>query len=673
MTALFPSALAVFAVAAVSAIVVPRRARTMVTGMLSAVAGGLAAVAGVAAMTGNGFSAWLPDVFPLFGIRLELDALGGLFVAVTGAVAVCASVFGIGYGRHGLDGSAVQALLPLFCASMLVVPAAASVATLLVAWELMAVTSLLLVLAEHSKRAEVRAAGWWYAWMTHAGLIAVMVGLLVLASAAGSGDFVRLRDAEVAPGTASVVFCLTAIGFASKAGIVPLHVWLPRAHPEAPSHVSALMSAAMVNLGVYGVLRVGFDLLGGGVSWWWLAVGGAGAVSALYGILQAAVSRDLKRLLGFSTTENMGLVLMGVGAAGFLSTTGSNVLAGVAMVAALLHVVNHAGFKTLLFSAAGSVVHATGTRDLDALGGLRSRMPVTTACFAVGALCAAALPPGNAFVSEWLLLQSFIQSFSEGGVASAVAMPLAVGVLALSAGLAVATFVKAFGTGFLAKPRSNAASWAREATPSMRTGMLLAAGLCVLLAVGPELVLPQLSAVAAAAMPGSQADIESSQWKVEAASSSISPLVILLALAIAMAVTAALLSARRSRRARRTARLWDCGGGPMTSRMEYNATSFAEPLQRVFNDVLAPESDVNVTPVNEIPPSAPRASAYLIDSVTVTHAVPDRIEARWYLPVVNALRRFGRAAGWLGNGSIHRYLAYGFLAFIAALIFAVVY
>jgi formate hydrogenlyase subunit 3/multisubunit Na+/H+ antiporter MnhD subunit len=468
---LFVVALSGCAVAAVAALVAPVGARLWSAGLITAVAGAVGAAAGAAAAAGQSWSVWLPELLPLAGVRLALDPLGGVFVAVTGVVAVCAAVYGIGYCGHGLDGRVFQSVLPLFVAALLLVPAAASVSTFLLAWELMAVSSLVLVLAEHRRRAEVGQAGLWYAVMTHLGFVTILAGLVAFAAEAGGESFEQLRATEPPPAVKTVVFLATFAGFASKAGIVPLHVWLPRAHPEAPSHVSALMSAAMVNMGAYGVVRVGLDLLHGGPAWWWLLVLVAGAASALFGILQAAVASDLKRLLGYSTTENMGLVLVGVGAAGFFAASANPVLAALALAAALLHVANHAAFKTALFLSAGSVLHATGVRDLDALGGLRTRLPWTTVVFAVGALCASALPPGNAFVSEWLLLQSLIHALPGSGVAGAVTMPLAVGVIALSAGLAVATFVKAFGVGFLARPRSAQAERAGESPPVMLGGV----------------------------------------------------------------------------------------------------------------------------------------------------------------------------------------------------------
>jgi NADH:ubiquinone oxidoreductase subunit 5 (subunit L)/multisubunit Na+/H+ antiporter MnhA subunit len=403
------------------------------------------------------------------------------------------------------------------------------------------------------------------------------------------------------------------------------------------------------------VVRVGFDLLGGGTRWWWLLVLAVGAVSALYGILQATVAADLKRLLAYSTVENMGLVFLGMGAAGIFHIAGAPTLARLALVAALLHVLNHAGFKALLFTAAGSVLRATGSRDLDALGGLRARMPATTVLFAIGALGASALPPGNGFVSEWLLLQSLVHALPAGGVVTAVAMPLAVAVVALTAGLAVATFVKALGVGFFARPRSDPAAAATESPPVMLAAMGLLAAACVGLALAPTVLGPALSRAVGTAVHA-RADVVRGGVGLRLAgiASTMSPLLIAATLLVAVAGTAGfvrLVTVRVTRR--RAVPLWDCGAGPPTPRMQYTATSFAEPLQRVFDDVLAPETDVDVTPHEE--------SAYLVSRVAYQQQVPDRVEHALYRPVLAAARRLGRLGPVLANGSVHRYLAYGFV------------
>ncbi|MBW0118024.1 proton-conducting transporter transmembrane domain-containing protein [Pseudonocardia abyssalis] len=642
-----------------AAVVVPRGPRPVCAGAGTVAVGLLGALAGVAAVLGTPWSAELPDLLPLTGVVLAVDPLGGVFLAVGGAVVAVSAVYGIGYTRHALDGRAVQAAFPLFALSLLLVPAAGGVGTFLLCWELMALASLLLVLAEHRQRPAVASAARWYAVTTHLGFVAILAGLLLLAA---PGDSFAAIRAAPAPASGGLVFVLCLVGFGSKAGIVPLHAWLPRAHPEAPSHVSALMSAAMVALGVYGIVRVGFDLLGGGSTWWWVLVLVLGAVSGVYGILQAVVVTDLKALLGFSTTENMGLVLVGVGAAGLFASTGRAGLAALALTAALLHVVGHAAYKTLLFLAAGSVLHATGTRDLDTLGGLRPTMPATTLAFGLGALAASALPPGTAFVSEWVLLQALIRGLDSSG--ASVVLPLAVGAVALTAGLAVATFVKAFGVGFLARPRSDAAAAARESPPTMVAAMALAGVACVGLAVAPTLVLPGLGRVAGA-LVGAPAPVTGTvAVELVGVDGAVSPALLLVALLGAVAVVVAVPRLLAARRARRGARLWDCGGGRPTARMEYTATSFAEPMQRVFENVLRPEQDVDVTHHRE--------SRYLVEAVEYRLRVPDRIERRLYAPVLTAVAAWGVAGRRLANGSVHRYLGYGFWTVCALLVALVV-
>ena len=656
-------AVAVGVLSGLAAVVVPVRGRSAVVGIGTALTGLAGLVAGVAALGGQTFTLVLPGVLPLAGVRFALDPLGGLFVAVTAGVAVAAGIYGVSYGRHGLAARPVQAVFPLFVVAMLLVPAADSVGTFLLCWELMALASLLLVLAEHRRRPQVASAARWYAVMTHLGLVAILIGLLVLTAHASGDSFAALRQGapHMPSGIRDVVFVLTLAGFASKAGIVPLHAWLPRAHPEAPSHVSALMSAAMVNLGVYGVLRVGFDLLGGGPRWWWLLVLVLGALSAVYGILQAVITTDLKRLLGYSTTENLGLVFVGMGAAGLFVSSGQHVLAAVALAAALLHVVGHAAFKTLLFLAAGSVLHATGTRDLDALGGLRAGMPVTTGLFGLGALAASALPPGTAFVSEWLLLQALIHGLPASGAATAIVMPVTVAAVALTAGLAVATFVKAFGVGFLAKPRSAAAEQAHESPVSMLAGMGLAGCACLAVALVPTVALPSIGHAAQVALGDGVPGITGAvTLRLTGIVGSLSPVLLAGSLLAGALVVAGLLRAVAARRARRAARLWDCGAGPLSARMEYTATSFAEPLQRVFDNVVQPETDVDVTHHEE--------SRYLVAAVAYRHRVPDRIERRLYRPILTAAAAWGQAGRRLASGSVHRYLGYGFYTLLGLLI-----
>lgn len=654
--------------AMLAAVAAPRRLRVALAGGLSALSAGAGLVAAIAVLTGSGtFVAALPDLLPLAGVRLELDALGAVFVVAVAIVAIPASLYGIGYSTHGLSGRAVQAAFPLFVWSLLMVPVAGSASTFLVLWELMALSSLLLVMAEHRHNPAVAGAAHWYAAMTQLGLVAILLALMVLADQAGGESFAAIRAGAsgVGPVAASVVFVLALVGFGSKAGVVPLHVWLPRAHPEAPSHVSALMSGAMVKLGVYGILRVGWDLLGGGPRWWGVTVLAVGAVSALFGVLHALVATDLKRLLAYSTTENVGLILVGVGAAGLFASSGNRPLASVALAAALLHVVNHAAFKGLLFLGAGSVLHATGTRDLDRLGGLVRRMPVTGATFAIGALAIAALPPLNGFVSEWLLLQALVHSLPSSTAAVAVTMPVAVAVVALTGGLAAATFVKAFGTGFLALPRSPEADAARESPRTMQVGLVVLAGVCITLGLAPTALGRPLARAVAVLGPladGRPLRVDDLHLELSGIQASLSPLLLAVGLLAAMIATLGVVRAVRSAPTRRGADTWSCGRSVQTARMEYTATSFAEPLQRVFDDILRPDLDVGVDHRAE--------SRYYVEAVRYRQGIRDAVEHRLYDPVLRAAGWWGRAARGLQNGSIHRYLAYAMVTLIVVLMVA---
>jgi formate hydrogenlyase subunit 3/multisubunit Na+/H+ antiporter MnhD subunit len=501
--------------------------------------------------------------------------------------------------------------------------------------------------------------------MTQLGFVAILLAFAIAAAGAGGESFavIRAGAAEFSATRAAFVFVLVVIGFGSKAGIVPLHVWLPRAHPEAPSHVSALMSGAMVSLGVYGIVRVGVDLLGGGPRWWGVLVLTLGIVSALFGILHALVATDVKVLLAYSTTENMGLVLVGVGAALLLGAEHEPVLAGLALAAALLFAFNHALFKALLFLSAGSVVRATGTRDLDRLGGLSRRMPATTALFTVGALAIVALPPLNGFVSEWALLQVLVRAGGREPAVLGLAMPVAVAAVALAAGLAAATFVKLIGTGLLAMPRSSAAVDAVESPSPMVAGMALLGMGCLALGLFPSLVASALDrAVRAAGGAGDPFGDGVVRLRLAGGGAVISPVLFagaLLVGAVAVVGAARVLSASR---ARRRAENWGCGRVLQTARMEYTASSFAEPLQRVFDDVLHPEHDVDVTHADE--------SRWYVEAVRYRTVVVDAVDTRVYRPLVRFARAAGERARVLQNGSVHRYLAYGLVALLVVLVVA---
>ncbi|OBF94728.1 hypothetical protein A5773_15395 [Mycobacterium sp. 852014-52450_SCH5900713] len=631
-------------------------------GVLTSLLGGAGIWAGGLGMFGPVRAVRIGWLLPLAGVELRLDPLGGFFMAITGAVALVVGLYTIGYARRERLGPVTLAVLPAFVTAMLLVPAAGSVTTFLLVWELMAVASLVLVLTDHT-RPMVRSAGLVYAVMTQLGFVAILVGLLMLSAAGGADRFADLH--RIPQGACTAVFLLTLAGFGSKAGLVPLHAWLPRAHPEAPSPVSALMSAAMVNLGVYGICRVDLQLLGPGPRWWGLTLMVVGGVSALYGVVQASVATDLKRLLAYSTTENLGLITLALGAATLFAAAGANGPATIAAAAAMLHLVAHAAFKSLGFLAAGSVLAATGLRDLDRLGGLARRMPVTTSLFGVAALGASGLPLGAGFVSEWLLVQSLIHTAREHSAVLALTTPLAVGAVALTTGLGVAAMVKAFGIGFLARPRSEQAAQAREAPRTMLAGMAIAAATCLVLAVTPAVVAPALRQ-AVAALPGTRAmefTTLGAMVRLPGVPGSIAPGAIAVGVVVATLTAAALARWRRSRRpAPATLPLWACGADDLTARMQYTATSFAEPLQRIFDDVLRPDTDIEVTHSVE--------SRYLADKITYRTRIADAIEERCYAPVIRAVWAAAGLVRRAHTGSVHLYLAYGALGVLIVLVVA---
>ena len=636
--------------------------RTVTAGVSTSVLGAIGVGIGLVGIVGPPRSVQLDWLIPLIGVALRLDPLGGFFMALTGAVAVPVGVYAIGYARREHLGSVPLAVLPLFVAAMLLVPAAASVSTFLLAWELMAAASLILVAAEHPRLA-VRSAAVFYAVMTQLGFVAILLGLMLLSAAGGADSFADLS--AVPPGARTAVFVLTLAGFGSKAGLLPLHAWLPRAHPEAPSPVSALMSAAMVNLGIYGIIRIDLQLLGPGPRWWGVVLLTIGAASAVYGVLQASVATDLKRLLAYSTVENMGLITVALGAATLLAASGATSAATVAMAAALLHLVAHAAFKSLGFLAAGSVLTGTGLRDLDRLGGLARRMPATTILFGIAALGASGLPLGAGFVSEWLLVQSLIHAGPDHDTLLALATPLAVGAVALTTGLGVAAMVKAFGVGFLARPRSDAAAGAHEAPSSMLTGMVVAAGACVVLVVAPFVLATPLQRVLAALPASAHADLSGlgTVLHLPGLAGSIAPglIAVFLVLAVLAAVGVSRWGSRR-RPPPVALPLWACGADDLTARMQYTATSFGEPLQRVFDDVLRPDTDIEVTPFEE--------SQYLVAKVAYRARIGDAVQDLLYTPVIRAVTVCANAVRRAHTGSVHLYLTYGALGVLIVLLVA---
>jgi hydrogenase-4 component B len=634
---------------------------SVVHGLLALGALGAAAL-GLAGWLGHAWTIEVAWLVPLSGLALRMDPLAGFFLLLVGATTIPASIYAIGYARGSRRGLGAYAT---FILAMAVVPLAANVPTFLLAWELMALASYALVLHDREDPVAVRAA-WVYAVMTHAGLACLLAGMLLMTAWTGSLSFADWPAAATTLGdpARNAVFVLLALGFASKAGVIPLHVWLPVAHPAAPSHVSALMSGVMIKLGVMGLLRAGLEWLGVGPPWWGVALLLAGTLSALGGVLYAAVERDLKRLLAFSSIDNIGIILIATGAGMVFHAARLETLAIFALAAGLYHTLNHAAFKALLFLGAGAVAHGAGTRDLEAMGGLIKRMPWTAAAFLVGALAIAALPPLNGFVSEWLTFQALLQNGQLPRPELTLVFVLGLAGLALTGGLAVACFVRAFGIAFLALPRTEAAARAHEAGPAMRAGMGLLVLACAGLALAPTVLLPRLGATAARLL-GDRAPAAADDLLTIAVSGDFATLsmpVVAGALALGLGLPLVLLRLARAPRGIRFYETWGCGRLLQTARMEYTAIAFASPLRRIFDFLYRSEKRLEI--------EAHPESRFFVRRMVYRNPTRALAEEWLYAPLLAGLRATAARMRAIQSGSANLYLIYVLAALLVLLVLA---
>jgi hydrogenase-4 component B len=665
-----------YAFAALAAAALPGRVGRGV----SAAAGSAAATASLAlaavVLAGGARPAFVVPSFALTPLAFGLDPLGAFFLAAVGVVGLAASVYGYGYSA-GLHGSATRRVVGA-CVNLLLLTLSLQVMadnplTFLVTWEAMSLTAYFLVLAEPDQPGAVGAANW-YLGVTHAGFAALVAMFLLFTGGQLAPSFDLLRGTALGGGVRDAIFLLALVGFGTKAGLVPLHVWLPRAHPVAPSHASALMSGVVLKMGVYGFVRVVFDLLGGWSPqtavplphWWGVLVLGLGTLSALLGVLYALMEHDLKRLLAYHSIENVGIIFMGAGAAMLFLSYGLALAAALALTAALYHTLNHACFKGLLFLGGGAVAQATGTRNIEEMGGLIKRMPVTAFAFLVGSAAISALPPLNGFASEWLLFQSLLAGVYIPVATVAILMPVAVGLLALTSGLAAACFVKAFGITFLAIPRSPAAERATEVHRSMLAAMIVLVVACLALGVTPFLVVPMLGQVLSR-LPGLGPAAGLYAWNgflrgLPAGTGQMAApwvAVGLLALAVIVLLGLRFLTPRLRVRREET---WGCGRWSQTPRMQYTATAFAEPLRRVFAELYRPTEDLSV----EVHPD----SKYFIRGITYASSVRPWIDRIVYAPLVTMVTRLSDAVRSVQAGSVHLYLAYLCAALLVLLLAA---
>jgi formate hydrogenlyase subunit 3/multisubunit Na+/H+ antiporter MnhD subunit len=609
----------------------------------------------------------LPFGLPWLGMNFSVDAVSALFLVIVNLGGATASLYAIGYGRHEHEPWRVLPFFPIFLAAMNLVLIAADAYDFLIFWEFMSLTSWALVMAHH-EAAETRNAGIVYLLMASAGTLALLLAFGLLAGAQGHYDFASMRAAHPAAWVGATVLFLVLLGAGSKAGLVPLHVWLPRAHPAAPSHVSALMSGVMTKVAIYAFIRIVFDLAGPAAWWWGLVVLLIGGVTAVLGVLYAMMEEDIKIILAYSTIENVGLIFVGLGLALAFKADGLMAAAALALTAALFHALNHAMFKSALFYGAGAIQHAAGSRLLSQLGGLIHRMKISAVPMLVAAMAISSLPPFNGFASEWLILQAILLSPALPQLGLKLAVPAVGALLALAASLAAACFVRFYGFAYLGKPRSPAAAAAQETDAFSLSAISFLAALCLVVGVLPgfviDLLAPVTQSLLGAHMP-SQAGLS---WltivPISASRSSYNPLLIFIFIALAGSVAALVLHRYGSHVIRR-APFWGCGYEGLANASspsaaistQYSPSGFAQPIRRVFANIVFQARDKVAMPgPGETTPAGFNASWV------------DPAWAAFYTPLITVVSYVADRANRLQYLTIRRYLAFVFMALIVLLI-----
>lgn len=627
--------------------------------LLMAVSGLLSIAAGIAGLLDGGGAMLLPLGLPWLPMHLRLDALGGFFLLLIGALLLPVAVYSQGYLRGITQLAPLAVFFPLFVLGMLGVVLADDAFSFMLLWELMSIASYFLVTFEH-RHAENRKAGFFYLLMAHLAGLLILGSFAVLYAASGSFEFSAMRQAGISPIWAAIAFLLAALGFGTKAGVVPLHGWLPDAHPVAPSNVSALMSGIMLKVAVFGFIRVVWDLMGpGDFQWWWGAlVLTAGTTSAVTGVLLALQQNDVKRLLAYSSIENIGIILIGLGLGMLLARYGHPTLAALSLVAALYHSINHALFKGLLFMGAGAVLHASSSRDMESMGGLIHRMPWTAVFFLAACLSIAGLPPFNGFVSEWLIFQSALMAPQLGGALLTAMVPFSAAMLALAGALAAACFVKVFGVVFLGHARSEAAEHAHEVDGWMKLGMAIPALLCLALGLLPVLFIPLMDSVPQALLQVSLASsVHAHGWlwltPVDVSHASYSAPAALAGMLVLGGAAFVFLHPRGYNI--RRSRLWSCGNPHTHARMQYSSSSFSQPLRRIFSGIYRAEETVHIER---------HGHKLLASRVRYVLHVHDLVVQKLYQPLANSVLSLAKRLDRQHQTGIHTYLAYTFVTIL---------
>jgi hydrogenase-4 component B len=618
------------------------------------------------AQTGSSFS-FGDSAFPLLSFAIRIDAVSAFFIFLISLISLFCSIYALEYVQHYYRRYNIGTLgffYNIFILGMLLVVTTSNGLFFLIAWECMSVASYVLVVYDHKDHANIKA-GYLYLVMTHIATAFIILALILLYSATGTFDFetIKSKAVHIPAAIKNAAFVLGLIGFGTKAGIIPFHIWLPGAHPAAPSHVSALMSGVMIKTGVYMMIRIFLDVLSPIDAWWGLVVLVFGTVSSLLGVLYALTEHDLKKLLAYHSIENVGIILLGLGAALTFSAFGMPALALLGLVAALFHTMNHGIFKSLLFLSAGAVINATKTRNLEKYGGLIRHMPRTALFFLIGSMAISALPPFNGFFSEWLTFQALFQGIMTSGVSIKWIFIVSAGALAFTGGLALCCFVKAFGATFLARPRSPAAQHAQETSlmPQIAMGALAILSLTIGLGSGYFAGTIERIACDLDLFAGAPSVISSGLkgCSVAGFSAVSAPIFCVIALgAFLVVVIAARYLIRRNQKVRIGA-TWSCGAS-LSSRMEITATGFSRSIIVIFKRLLHPTIQ-HETEYHDV------ESRYLPKSRMVTLGIKDIHLSYLYRPMNKIITEFSEKAKSIQGGNINVYIFYIFMALLAAL------
>jgi len=616
-------------------------------------------VIGLVSLSGPALSTiTLPLGLPWLGAHFRIDALAAFFIVVVNLGGAAASLFALGYGRHEESPQRVLPFYPAYLAGMNLVVLSDDAFSFLVSWEFMSLTSWALVVAHHRERENLRA-GYVYLLMASFGTLALLLAFGLLVGPNGNYTFDAVRAAHPSEALATLAVILALVGAGSKAGVVPLHAWLPLAHPAAPSHVSALMSGVMTKVAVYGFVRIVFDLLGTPDWWWSMLVLAVGGVTAVMGVLYALMQHDLKRLLAYHTVENIGIIWIGLGLALAFKAHGMAVAAALALTAGLFHVFNHSVFKSLLFFGAGAVLNATGERDMEHLGGLIHRMPHTAFVFLVGCVAISALPPLNGFVSEWLTFQAILLSPQLPSWGLKILVPAVGALLALSAALAAACFVKAFGVSFLGRPRTPAAADALETDSISLAAMFIFGALCLVAGILPGIFIDALAPVTRALVGVSMPQQTGLDWltivPIAESRSSYNGLLVFIFVTLSGSIAAFAIHRLASDKLRRGP-AWDCGYPDPNPATQYTASSFAQPIRRVYGTTV-----FRAREVGEMPPPGATAPARL------TVELHDLIWDAAYAPIAAFIGYAADRLNVLQFLTIRRYLTLVFAALVLLL------